>query len=53
MLGAYVAWSGIVEKDVTIGMIEKEFARKAKFIPANVAAFKAGYDEGYKLRGDS
>ncbi len=51
MLGAYVGWSGIVEKDVTIAKIEKEFASKPKFIPANVAAFKAGYAEGLKLRG--
>jgi 2-oxoglutarate ferredoxin oxidoreductase subunit gamma len=51
MLGAYVGWSGIVEHDITIKMIEQEFARKAKFIPANVAAFKAGYKEGEKLKG--
>jgi Pyruvate/2-oxoacid:ferredoxin oxidoreductase gamma subunit len=34
-------------------MIKKEFARKAKFIPANVAAFEAGYDKGHELRGES
>jgi 2-oxoglutarate ferredoxin oxidoreductase subunit gamma len=51
MLGAYVGWSGIVDKDVTIAMIKKEFASKAKFIPANVAGFEAGYAEGLKLRG--
>jgi len=51
MLGAYVGWSGIVEHDVTVKEIESEFARKAKFIPANVAAFKAGFIEGRKLRG--
>jgi 2-oxoglutarate ferredoxin oxidoreductase subunit gamma len=51
MLGAYVGWSGIVEKDTTIKMIKKEFARKAKFIPANVAAFEIGYKEGRKARG--
>jgi 2-oxoglutarate ferredoxin oxidoreductase subunit gamma len=51
MLGAYVGWSGIVDKDVTIDKIKKEFASKAKFIPANVAAFKAGYAEGQKMKG--
>lgn len=53
MFGAYVGWSGIVEQDMCIKMIEKEFARKAKFIPANVAAFKAGFDRGYAMRGDA
>lgn len=51
MLGAYVGWSGIVESELTIKMIEKEFARKAKFIPANVAAFKIGFAEGVKAKG--
>ena len=51
MLGAYVAWSGIVGKDVSIEMIKHEFAKKVKFIPANVAAFEAGYAQGAKLRG--
>jgi 2-oxoglutarate ferredoxin oxidoreductase subunit gamma len=50
MLGAYVGWAGIVDKDVTIKMIQKEFAKKAKFIPANVAAFEVGYKEGVKAR---
>ncbi len=52
MLGAYVAWSGIVDREVAVEKIKHEFASKAKFIPANVAAFEAGYDEGFKLRGD-
>ena len=51
MLGVYVGWSGVVEGETTIQMIEKEFARKAKFIPANVAAFKMGMEEGLKARG--
>lgn len=51
MLGAYVGWSGIVDESVTIAKIEKEFASKAKFIPANVAAFEAGYAEGEKMKG--
>jgi len=50
MLGAYVGWAGIVDKDTTIAMIKKEFKNKAKFIPANVAAFKLGYEEGRKAR---
>ncbi|MDJ0762611.1 MAG: 2-oxoacid:acceptor oxidoreductase family protein [Myxococcota bacterium] len=51
MLGAYVGWSGIVDQALCMEMIEKEFAAKAKFIPANVAAFEAGYAEGAALRG--
>ena len=50
MLGAYVGWAGVVDRDTTIKMIEKEFARKAKFIPANVGAFKLGYEAGVKSR---
>ena len=53
MLGAYVGWSGIVEKEISIKMIEKEFASKAKFIPANVAAFAAGFEKGSELKGGS
>jgi 2-oxoglutarate ferredoxin oxidoreductase subunit gamma len=51
MLGVYVGWSQIVDPEDTIHAIEKEFKEKAKFIPANVAAFKAGYEEGRKSRG--
>ncbi len=50
MLGAYVGWAGIVDPDTTIQMIEKEFARKAKFIPANVSAFKLGFEAGVKAK---
>lgn len=50
MLGAYVALAGIVDSDTVIKMIKKEFKKKAKFIPANVAAYKAGYQEGLKLK---
>jgi 2-oxoglutarate ferredoxin oxidoreductase subunit gamma len=50
MFGAYVGWSQVVSKEMCIRMIEEEFASKAKFIAANVAAFKAGYAEGEKLR---
>ena len=51
MFGAYVGWSGIVDKDICKKMIEKEFAAKAKFIPANLAAFESGYEEGLKVKG--
>lgn len=51
MFGAYVGWSGIVDKEVCVTMIKKEFAKKAKFIPANVAAFEAGYEKGVELGG--
>ena len=51
MLGVYVGWSGIVDLEATIHAIEKEFKDKAKFIPANVAAFKAGVEEGIRAKG--
>jgi 2-oxoglutarate ferredoxin oxidoreductase subunit gamma len=51
MFGAYVGWSGVVDADTAVAVIEKEFARKAKFIPANVKAFKLGYEQGVKSRG--
>jgi 2-oxoglutarate ferredoxin oxidoreductase subunit gamma len=50
MLGVYVGWSGIVSKELAAKMIEKEFAQKAKFIPANLAAFEAGYNAGLENR---
>lgn len=50
MLGVYVGWSGIVSHDQAAKMIEKEFAQKAKFIPANLAAFEAGYTAGLEHR---
>jgi len=52
MFGAYVGWSDAVDKEICVKMIEKEFKKKAKFIPANVAAFLAGYAEGEKRRGE-
>jgi 2-oxoglutarate ferredoxin oxidoreductase subunit gamma len=50
MLGVYVGYSGIVSHDLAAKMIEKEFAEKAKFIPANLAAFEAGYSAGVESR---
>jgi 2-oxoglutarate ferredoxin oxidoreductase subunit gamma len=49
MLGAYVGKSKIVDKDICIEVIKKEFARKDKFIESNVASFEAGYSEGMKM----
>lgn len=51
MLGVYVGWSGIVRPEIAEQMIEKEFADKAKFIPSNLAAFRAGLEEGLKSKG--
>jgi len=51
MLGAYVGASGVVPADVVEAEISEEFSgRKAKFIPANVAAFQAGLAEGKQVR---
>jgi 2-oxoglutarate ferredoxin oxidoreductase subunit gamma len=52
MLGAYVGWSGIVDRDQVIEVVKEEFATKAKFIPANVAAFQVGYQKGRESRKD-
>ncbi len=47
MLGAYVAASGVVEPEAIEREIENEFTgRKAKHVPANIAAFRAGVDAG-------
>ena len=51
MLGAYVALSKVVEPESIIKTIEKEFKNKAKFIPANVAAFNAGYQKVLEMAG--
>ena len=51
MFGAYVGWSDVVDYDTALEVIKKQFARKAKFIPANIAAFKAGYERGVESRG--
>jgi 2-oxoglutarate ferredoxin oxidoreductase subunit gamma len=52
MLGTLVGFSKIMDRETIIKMIKKEFKAKAKFIPANVAAFEAGLKEGAKaLRG--
>ena len=51
MLGAYVGASGVVPPEAVETEIENEFqGRKAKFVPANVAAFRAGLAEGQKVR---
>ncbi len=47
MLGAYVAASGVVAPESVEREIENEFTgRKAKHVPANIAAFRAGVDAG-------
>ncbi|HOX46868.1 MAG TPA: 2-oxoacid:acceptor oxidoreductase family protein [Myxococcota bacterium] len=50
MLGAYVGLTGVVDTQVCVHMIEHEFEKKPKFIPANVAAYQAGYDAGLQAR---
>jgi 2-oxoglutarate ferredoxin oxidoreductase subunit gamma len=50
MLGAYVGYSRIVTQEIVIKMIEKQFAHKAKFVPTNIATFKAGFEYGEKTR---
>ncbi len=43
MLGAYVGATGVVPPEAVEAEIADEFSgRKAKFVPANVAAFRAG-----------
>ncbi len=51
MFGVYVGWSRIIDFKSAEEAIKNEFARKAKFIPANLAAFKAGYEKGRKAGG--
>ena len=49
MLGAYVGATGVVPPEAIEAEIAEEFSgRKAKFVPANVAAFRAGLAEGKK-----
>jgi 2-oxoglutarate ferredoxin oxidoreductase subunit gamma len=50
MLGALVGGTDLVETDTCVDIIKQEFAKKAKFIPINIAAFEAGYKEGQKIR---
>ncbi|MHC4414329.1 MAG: 2-oxoacid:acceptor oxidoreductase family protein [Planctomycetota bacterium] len=51
MLGAYVGATGIVAPEAVEEEIAKEFSdRRAKFAPANVAAFRAGLTEGRKVQ---
>jgi 2-oxoglutarate ferredoxin oxidoreductase subunit gamma len=50
MLGAYVGATHAVPPEAVEEQIAEEFSgRKAKFIPANVAAFRAGLAEGRKV----
>ena len=48
--GPYVGATGVVPAEVVEAEIENEFTgRKAKFAPANIAAFRAGLAEGQKV----
>ena len=47
MLGAYIGATGVLAPEAIEAEIAEEFSgRKAKFIPANVAAFRAGLAKG-------
>lgn len=51
MLGAYVGATEIVPGEAIERAIEAEFTdSKAKFVPVNVAAFRAGAAEGAKIK---
>lgn len=43
VLGAYIKYSGLFERDVMLKTIEKVFATKPKVIPVNFKAFDIGY----------
>lgn len=46
MLGVLVGATELVSDDAVIAAIESEFAAKARFIPVNVAAYRAGVAHG-------
>lgn len=51
MLGAYVGATGVVPAAAVETQIAEEFSgRKAKFVPANVAAFRAGLEAGEQAK---
>ena len=50
MLGVMVGATRIIEKETALSAIEKEFSRKAKFIPINERAFESGYALGQTYR---
>ncbi len=51
MLGAYMGVAGPVSQASVESAIEREFAGpKAKFVPGNVAAFRAGFEVGQEAR---
>jgi len=51
MLGTYLGATGVVPAEIVEKEIENEFTgRKAKFAPANIAAFRAGVAEGQKVQ---
>lgn len=51
MLGAYVGATDVVTASTVEREIEREFTgRKAKFVPANIGAFRAGLEAGRRAR---
>lgn len=51
MLGAYAGATDVIPADAIARAIDEEFrGDKAKFVPANIAAFRAGYDVGRSSR---
>ena len=51
MLGAYLGATEVLPEDAVERAIESEFTgNKAKFVPVNVAAFRAGAAEGAKMK---
>jgi 2-oxoglutarate ferredoxin oxidoreductase subunit gamma len=51
VLGAYVGATDVVPAEAIERSIEQEFTgRKAKFVPTNLVAFRAGFKEGRKVR---
>jgi 2-oxoglutarate ferredoxin oxidoreductase subunit gamma len=52
LLGAYVGATGVVPADAVARAIEAEFSGgRAKHAPGNVAAFRAGVEEGKRAAG--
>ena len=50
MFGALAGLSDLAKKQTCLATIEKEFARKPKFVPINLAAFERGYKMGRARR---
>lgn len=46
VLGAFIGRTGVVTLESVDALIDKQFARKAQFIPLNKQALRAGYTSG-------